>query len=66
MKSSVEYKVGSPAQIVRIARNKDYTPRQLAQCFNGMSDEVAQALLDFTLNMLDDGTVVPFGDTFHE
>jgi hypothetical protein len=50
--------VGPLSNIVRIARNKQYSPAQLAQCFHGMTEEVAYELLTNALDMLDDGSVV--------
>ena len=45
----------APDQIVRIARNKQYSAERLAMCFNNMPLEVAQDLLDGTVNMTAQG-----------
>jgi hypothetical protein len=45
----------TPDEIVRIARNKGYTPAQLAACFNNMELHIAESLLRFRLHMTEEG-----------
>lgn len=47
--------VSTPDQIVKIARNKKYSPAQLAECFNGMPLHIAKDLLQFRLDITETG-----------